>query len=42
MSYFDHNAARAGMPAKQAPKATYKAIRSERAANQALAAMVRK
>jgi hypothetical protein len=42
MSYFNYQAAKAGMPAKTAPIATYRAVRTEYAANAALRAMVRK
>jgi hypothetical protein len=42
VSYYDYQAAKAQMPAKTAPAATYRAVRSEYAANQALRTMVRK
>lgn len=43
MSYFDHNAAKANMPAKTKPVATYtRQPRSEACANRELAKGVRK
>jgi hypothetical protein len=42
MSYFNYQAAKAGMPAKTAPVASYRTIRNEFSANAALRAMVRK
>jgi hypothetical protein len=42
MSYYDYQAAKANMPAKTAPIATYRSVRNEFAANNALRAMVRK